>query len=329
VTRAAVLLLALLALPSAAAAQEPPACPPDKMFEVELTSQERGQDAPLVATHEVDVTADIKGDARAIVVTPQEGVAVLAKNSSGTIVVFAPTTPFLTVTASWRQSIDPANPEETGRCSASRAASLPVLAANSARGVKQPNPGPPGPDYTFAVIPAQKRPNLLPLDVSIRSTGHSRYPRANERLRTWSVPMRTGDQVRYKGRLPNAAYATTPQMCKFWWLTCGPAFAEVASLNLDDKALNHGIERPDLDGNNAILRLLAASQPARWASRYGIVLSARAGAARPQVFGYDFQVRQAGRLLARVRRAGRCVQERRSYGLFDNCTLSRTSTLLR
>jgi len=141
--------------------------------------------------------------------------------------------------------------------------------------------------------------------------------------------MRNGDQVRYKGHLPNAAYATTAQMCKFYWLTCGPAFAEVASLNLDDKALNRGIERPDLDGNNAILRLLAASQPLRWASRYGIVLSARAGAARPQLFGYDFQVRQGGRLLARVRRAGRCVQEHRSYGLFDNCKLSRTSTLLR
>ena len=119
-TRAAVLLVLLLALPSTAAAQDPPACPPDKVFEVILTSQEKGQDAPLVATHEVDVTAEVMGDASAITVTPQDGVDVLGKNSSGTIGIFAPTTPNLTVTVSWRQSVDPANSDETGRCSASR-----------------------------------------------------------------------------------------------------------------------------------------------------------------------------------------------------------------
>ena len=167
---------------------------------------------PIVATHEIDVTAEISGDARAITVTPQAGVTVLGKNSSGTIGIFAPTTPTLTVTASWRQSVDPANSDETGRCSASRDASLPVLAANPARGVRQVIRGAPRVSefVTFAVAPALKRPNLSPLEISIRSTGHVRYPRRNERLVKWSVPMRNGEQLRYRGRLPNLAYADVP-----------------------------------------------------------------------------------------------------------------------
>jgi hypothetical protein len=325
VTRVAVLLALLLVLPSTAAAQEPPPCPPDKAFDVALTSEEAGQDIPLVATHEVDVTAEVRGDASAITVTPQDGVAVLDKNSSGTIVVFAPTTPSLTVTVSWRQSLDPENSEESGRCSASRVLSLPVLAANPARGVPQVIRGAPrvAEFVSFAVAPALKRPNLSPLEISIRSTSRVRYPRANERLVRWAVPMRTGDQLKYKGRLPNLAYATFAQKCRFWWITCGPVNADVASLNLNERG------RPDLDGSNAILRVLAHSQPARWAAEAGIIVNAFPGAGRNRPFGFDVQVRQAGRLLARVRRAGRCVDVPRNGGFFHRCTIARHSTLLR
>ncbi len=321
---AAALLIAVLALPSATPAQAPPACSPDKTSNATLTSEEAGQRVPLVATHEVELTAEIAEYATHIEVVPQSGVDVLKKSSDGSIVrVFAPTTPTLAVTVSWRQSADPANLEETATCAGQRSFTLPVLAANPARGVKQPNPGPAGGDYTFAVVPAVQRPNLRPLEISIRSTGRARYPRSNERLRTWAVPMRTGEQVKYRTRLPNLAYATTRQKCRFWWLTCGSVFAEVGSLNVDNRG------RPDLSGSNSILRSLARTQPARWAARYGIVISARPGAARPQQFGYDVQVRQAGRLLARVRRAGRCVTQRRSTGIFDKCTLARSRTLLR
>jgi hypothetical protein len=325
VTRAAVLFALLLAPPATAAAQEPPPCPPDKAFDVVLTSQEAGQDIPLVATHEVDVTAEVGGNASAITVTPQDGVAVLGKNSSGTIVVFAPTTPNLTVTVSWRQSVDPENSDENGRCSASRVLSLPVLAANPARGVPQYVRGAPRVSefVTFAVAPAVKRPNLSPLEISIRSTSRVGYPRANERLVKWAVPMRTGEQLKYKGRLPNLAYATFKQKCRSWWMTCGPVNAQVASLNLNERG------RPDLDGSNAILRVLAHSQPARWAAEAGIVVDAFPGAGKNRPFGLDVQVRQAGRLLARVRRAGRCVDVRRNSGIFHKCTIARHSTLLR
>jgi hypothetical protein len=333
VTRVAIALVAsLLALPSVAAAQGPPPCAPEKTAGVTLKHEESGEEAPLIATHEADVTADIAAaDPTQIELTPQVGVDVLKRGSNGaTIVVFAPITPELTVTVSWRQSADEANPEETARCSASRTVSLPVLAARPAYGAKQPNPGPKSTgDVSFAVVPTVKRPDLRPFEVSVRSTAHARYPRRSERLRTWVVPLRTAEQLKYHKRLPNLAYATTAQKCRFWWLTCGPAFAEVASLNVDDRALNRGIERPDLDGSNSILRSLAYTQPARWASPYGIVVSVRPGAKSPQLYGYDIQVRQAGRLLARVRRAGRCALERRSVGIFHHCTLARSSMLLR
>jgi hypothetical protein len=43
----------------------------------------------------------------------------------------------------------------------------------------------------------------------------------------------------------------------------------VAQLNINDRG------RPDLDGNNAILRSLAFTQPARWAAEFGIVHSCK------------------------------------------------------
>ena len=176
---------------------------------------------------------------------------------------------------------------------------------------------------TFAVAPANRRPNLSPLEISIRSTGHVRYPRRNERLVKWSVPMRNGEQLRYRGRLPNLAYATYPQLCRSWWLTCGPVNASVAALNTNDRG------RPDLDGNNAILQVLAHSQPARWAAEYGITVDAFPAAGKNRPFGFDVQVRQSGRLLARVRRAGRCVDRPLNGGISHSCKVARHSTLLR
>ncbi len=137
------------------------------------------------------------------------------------------------------------------------------------------------------------------------------------------VPMRVGEQLTYKTRLPGLANISFRKLCRYWWVTCGPVNASVAQLNLNDRG------RPDLDGNNAILRLLSFTQPARWAAESGIVVDAFPGAGKNRPFGLDVQVRQAGRLLARVRRAGRCVEVRRSSGIFRKCTIARHSTLLR
>jgi hypothetical protein len=53
---------------------------------------------------------------------------------------------------------------------------------------------------------------------------------------------------------------------------------------------------------------------------------ARKGAPRP--FGYDVQAKQSGRLLARVRIAGRCVELRDSRGIFTQCRIARSSKQL-
>jgi hypothetical protein len=332
------LLLTLLAWPSSAAAQDPPPCTPDQAMDARVTAEEAGTFPGMVATHKVDLTADVadrdaasSSPASRVAITPEAGVEVLATSAGGsTITIFAPSATTLTVTVSWRQSTDPENFGEE-RCSGSSTVTLPVRPATRARGVRQPNPGPAGGDYTFAVAAAEARSaDLRPLVVTIRSTARARFPRANERLRTWTVPMRTREQVKYRGSLPNPAYATTRQMCRFWWLFCGPAFARVASLNVDDRGLNRGIERPDLDGSNSILRLLAYSQPSRWAAPYGITIQANPSVSSPQLYGYDIQVRQAGVLLARVRRAGRCENLRVRGGIRDfKCRLFRSKTLLR
>jgi hypothetical protein len=329
VTRAAVLLVLLLALPSSAAAQGLPACPPGKTMTVKLTTEARGAEAPLVATHEALLTAEVAdwtgGSSESpdrIVVTPQPGVEVLDRTSDGSgIIFFAPNGPSLSVAVSWRQTVDPANPDETTKCAGSAVHSLPVLSANPARGVRQP--GSRGESVTFAVAPANRRPNLEPLVITIRSTGHVRFPRRKERLRTWVVPMRTAEQVKYRGRLPNLAYASFKQLCRFWWMTCGPVNADVARLNVNSRG------RPDLDGSNAIAGVLAFSQPKRWAAEYGIVVSAFPGSAKNRPFGFDVQVRQSGRLLARVRRAGRCTDTALNGGFVHKCKVTRSTTLLR
>jgi hypothetical protein len=318
-----------IVLAPAAVAQVPPACPPDKTMSVVITTQERGQDAPLVATHEALLIADVADRVSPvseppdrIVVTPQPGVEVLKRSSDGSgVILFAPNATSLMVAVSWRQTVDPGNPDEDTKCTGSATLTVPVLSARPARGVRQP--GSRREFVTFAVAPAVKRPNLEPLVVTIRSTGHVRFPRRSERLRRWVVPMRTGEQVRYGKRLPNLAYATFKQKCRSWWFVCGPVNSQVASLNIDSRG------RPDLSGSNAILRVLAFSQPSRWAARYGIVVDAFPGAGRNRPFGFDVQARQSGRLLARVRRAGRCTDTPLNGGFVHKCTIARSTTLLR
>jgi hypothetical protein len=325
---ATALTAGLLGWAPTAAAQDLPECAPDKAFNVTLETQEKGQDAPLIATHEVLVTAQISGDAARASLAFPAGVRVLGVGSDGTNVnLILPNTTSLDVAVSWRQSADPSDPESTERCAATRLVTLPVLSARPSRSVRQ---GPRQPIVSdFAVVPALTRPNLEPLDITIRTTSRVRFPSRSARPRRWSVPMRNGEQLTYDFRLPGLAGISTAKLCRFWWLICGPVNGSVAALNLDDKALRRGIERPDLDGNNAIQRLLARSQPARWAARWGVLISVFPGAGKVQPFGFDVQVRQSGRLLARIRKAGRCRDIRDSRGIFHHCTVARSRTMLR
>jgi hypothetical protein len=257
-------------------------------------------------------------------------VRVLSQNSSGAHLV-VPVAPTLAVTVSWEQATDPSNPESdpeeaSMRCVASRTIELPVTPARRSRAVKL---------YVwrqgfsdFAVVPALKQPDLSPLEISARTTARVAFPPASAKPRTMVVPMRTADQIRYRTRLPGLAGISVAKKCRFYSLTCGAVFTEVSRPFIDDDALARGVVKADLKGG---LSPLARTQPSKVAVEYGLVIQARPGGVRtgsPRPFGYDVQVRQSGRLLARVRAAGRCVELRDSRGFFVQCRMRARSTQL-
>ena len=202
---------------------------------------------------------------------------------------------------------------------------LPVRAARPSRAVKlrQFKLGWDQGNAAFAVVPALKQPDLSPLEITIRTTSRARLPKARVKARKMVVPMRTVDQVDYPKKLPSLFHLSLARRCKFFLLTCGAVFSEVASPDLDTDALQHGVEKADVNGS---ADLLARSQPALAAVRYGVVVNARPGSPRvgkPRPFGYDVQVRQSGRLVARLRAAGRCLEVRRPQGLVLECRMAK------
>ena len=334
VTLAAAIAVCLLAWAPAALAQAVPACAPDKTLDVSLSSTERGERASLVATHDVSVDGEFTGITANESFTPPPGVKVVAIGRSG-VDFIVPIAASVAITVSWHQGKDPSDsgsdPEDPAeRCAASRVVTLPVTAARPSHAVKMR-------EWkrawrhgiaSLAVVPALKQPDLSALEISIRTTSRARLPSASATARTMAVPMRTVDQVEYRKALPSLYHLSLARRCKFFLLTCGSVFTDVARPFLDTDALQRGIEKADINGGAS---LLARTQPSLEAARYGVVINAVPGAARlgkPRPFGFDLQVRQSGRLLARVRTAGRCVERRDSRGLFTTCKIAKRSAKL-
>jgi len=330
----AALIAGLVAWAAPAAGATLPACAPERTLGVTLTSEERGDPAPLVATHDASLTAWFTGTTLSETFTPPPGVKVTGSNSSGLALV-VPSAPSVAITVSWRQALDPSDPssdvdDPSQSCTASHVVTVPIVPARPSRAVKLR-------DWStglrqgfadFAVVPALKRPDLSPLEISARTTSHAALPSANAAARTMAVPMRTVDQVKYAQTLPDPFHLGVAGRCRYYLLTCGSVFTEVARPAIDDAALARGIERADVNGS---LTLLARTQPSREAVRYGLVIEARPGGVRegkPRPFGYDVQVRQSGRVVARVRVAGRCVERRESRGLVVRCRIARRSAEL-
>ena len=153
---------------------------------------------------------------------------------------------------------------------------------------------------SFAVVPALERPDLSPLEIWARTTSRAGFPPAAAATRMMAVTMRTVDQIKYAKTLPDPFHLGVAGRCRYYLLTCGAVFSVVARPFLDTDALERGVERADIDGG---VKLLPRTQPSLEAARYGVTIEARPGAVRegrPRPFGYDVQVRQSGRLVARV-----------------------------
>jgi hypothetical protein len=331
---ATALVAGLLAWAGPAAAQAVPACSPERTLAVKLSSEERGEAAALVATHDVSIAAEFTGTTVNETFAPPPGVKVLGTGRSGLgfIVPIAASVP---ITVSWQQAIDPSNPssdpdDPAQRCAASSVVTLPIVAARPSRAVKLSSWSAASRQgiSDFAVVPALTRPDLSPLEISARTTSRVRFPSATAPARTMTVPMRTVDQVKYARKLPDSFNIGVAERCRLYLLTCGSVFTEVSRPFLDDAALARGIERADVNGS---VKLLARTQPSREAARYGVTIEARPGGVRvgaPRPFGYDVQVRQSGHLVARIRVAGRCVERRESRGLVLRCRIVRRSAEL-
>jgi hypothetical protein len=328
----AALAVCLLGWAPPVAGQAVPDCAAEKTLDVTLTSKEKGLAAPLVATHDVTVTAEFTGSTARESLTPPPDVRVLGRGRGGVIEFIVPVAASVPITVSWHQAKDPSDPasdptDPSTRCAASRVVTLTVEPARRSRAVRTSGWRQGFSD--FAVVPALKRPDLSPLEISARTTARVRFPSAKAKPRTMVVPMRTVDQIKYRTRLPGLAGITVAKICRFYLLTCGSVFSEVSRLLVDTDALRRGIVKGDLNG---AVSLLARTQPSREAARYGVSIQARPGGVRvgaPRPFGYDVRVRQSGRRIARVRAAGRCVERRGSQGLFTQCRIRRRSTQLR
>ena len=316
--------------PADAPAQGVPACAPGSELGVTLKAEERGGQGAAVATHEILVEADFTGDARRVSLMPPPGVPTIGRASGNPIAVVAPNASSVTVTVTWRQASDPSNPDHDPEdpatsCTASRDVAVALLTANPSRAVKHAQ-WRTLQRFGFTdvgIVPARRQPDLSPFQVSARTTSKVAFPPPGAPVRTMPVPLRAADKIRYRTRLPGLANATVAQQCRFYYLACatpfapGGAFVEVGSID---------------DGVNGSLTRLARSQPFRAHAPRGILVEARPGGVRlgrPRPFGYDVQVRQSGRLVARVRMAGRCFERRRPQGLVTECQIARRSAQLR
>jgi hypothetical protein len=93
-----------------------------------------------------------------------------------------------------------------------------------------------------------------------RKRGRNRRPTFSRDIRVRGATADDGGADADRGagevRCPASANITTAQKCRFWWLTCGPAFAHVDQLNVNSRG-GADLERKQLDP------AVARAEPAR------------------------------------------------------------------
>jgi hypothetical protein len=312
----AALVVALLAPPAASAAPGDPACAADRTLAPSFKFAEGERNVPLVATHELRVVANWSGDVLHPSLSVPEGVRVLGRKPRE-LRLIVPVSASLAVAASWEQASDPSDPgsdpsDPATRCVATQTIALPVTAAKPSRGYY--DLGTSGSDgYSlFAAVPDQKEGDVSPLEVSVRISTAARFPSAGSKARKMPVAMRPSERVRYAKRIPNSDLLTSPERCRYYSLSCGPARVSTEVNALGERPLSRIRKRNVLSGP-----LLSRLQPYRQVAPNGVLISAFVSSQpghEPPAVGYDIQVRQSGLLVARIRRAARCGKVPNGFG---------------
>jgi hypothetical protein len=160
----------------------------------------------------------------------------------------------------------------------------------------------------FYVVPARTGESLSPIDVTLRRIARPELPSPHARALKWSVPMRPGERKRYAKKIPVLGpFLSQAKACRYWYLSCGAVFSEV------DATTRQGAQ----------IRNLSFSQPSRFAAPTGILMQTDTVGLSPRRFGFDIQVRQDHRLIARYRRAGVCRDAPGSLGgVVNDCEVS-------
>ena len=301
--------MALLVPASAPAAPGDPPCAPANTLTLTLKTRERGFDAALVAAHDQSIVAEWSGDARRSTLSVPAGLDVL-KQTPTSVRLLVPASAALSVTVTWEQAIDPSNPDHDAadpatRCNAAQTVTLPILAPRPSRAyyalMRQEAIGG---FANFAVATDPTAADLSPLTIIVRTTKAARVPPRSAKAERMPVPLSTEDLRKYSKRLPNPTFSPTPVMCRAWWICNRLLTTDVDSLA--DRRPGARITKRYLKSSRLPL---PSTQPYRRAAPFGIKLLSYPSQRQPPTLGYDIQVRQSGRLVARVRRVVRCRKD--------------------
>ena len=291
-------------LAPASASADP--CAPGTSFTPSYEFSEGGVKVPLVATHELTISAEFSDRVDHVALEVPEGVRVIGRRGAR-LKLIVPVSASLAVTATWVQDDDD---PDTPTCTATATTALPITATRPSRAfyLRKGSDG-----YTaFAVAKDPQRGDVSPMEISIRVAPSRQFPSANARERKLPVAMRPSEQVRYRKHIPKEEFATSPLRCRYYHMTCGgPALVSSWATTL--MWPGRTIRPRHLNGG----ALLSYVQPFRIVAPYGVVVDALVGGRgdyKPPASSYDIQVHQSGELVGRARVAVRCGRERTQFG---------------
>ena len=293
-------------LAPAAASADP--CAPGTAFTPSYDFVEGRVKVPLVATHELTMTAEFSDRVDHVALEVPEGVRVIGRRGAR-MKLIVPVSASLAVTATWVQG-DPDDPDNPA-CTATATTALPITATRPSRAYYLRKAKGTDADVAFAVVSDPRRGDVSPMEISLRVAASTRFPSARKKERKMPVAMRPSELVHYKKHIPQEEFATTPLRCRYYDLICSrnPRIASWATaLQYPGRTI-----RPRRLNGGALLSYV---QPFRKIAPYGVVVDAIVGDPfrSPPKAALELQVRQSGELVGRARVAFHCGPERTRFG---------------